>query len=271
MKPISSIIAAGLLSAVSFSAQAVPLDFNIVVRDFRGDSNANNPDFNNTLISGLRTGMVANTLDADGKPVYIGSGGGGNTAGNVFSSSSFAAWYRPCDGSTYSCDSQRTITLTANVDANDVLTYFNSSYFPLDALTSNSIWDASGHNFFFTSELNLSLIYDPTKANEFSFTGDDDVWVFINGRLVLDIGGIHGATTASFDLDNLVGSLGINAYDQYSFTMFHAERHTTESTLNITSTLGQPLNRVPEPETLALLGIGLLGLAGIRAKAKTHR
>lgn len=269
MKAINSIVVAALLSVASFSAQAFPLDFNIVVRDFRGASAANNPDFNNTLISGLVTGMVGGTLDANGKPVYVGSGGGGNAAGNVFSASSFAAWYRPCDGSTYSCDSQRTITLTANVDAGDVLTYFNNSYFPLDSLTNSSIWDASGHNFFFTSELNLSLIYDPTKANEFSFTGDDDVWVFINGKLVLDIGGIHGATTASFDLDDLVGGLGINPYDQYSFTMFHAERHTTESTLNITSTLGQPLNRVPEPETLALLGLGLLALVGVSSKRKT--
>jgi fibro-slime domain-containing protein len=261
-------IAAGLLAIASFSVQAATLPFNIIVRDFRGDTAATNPDFNNTLISGVKTGMVANTLDANGKPVYVGIGGGSNASGNVFSQDSFAAWYRSCNGSTYSCVSEQTVTLTANVDANDVLTYFNSAYFPLNSLTNPSIWDSSANNFFFTSELNLALIYDPTKENKFTFTGDDDVWVFINGQLVLDLGGIHAATTKSFDLDDLAAGLGISAYGQYSFKMFHAERHVTQSTLNITSTLGQPLNQVPEPETLALLGLGLLGMAGVRAKRK---
>lgn len=275
MKSIRTVLAAGVLSMTSLSALAFPLDFNITVRDFRGAGSANNPDFNNTNISGLKTGMVSNTLDANGKPVYIGIGGGSNAAGNVQSAATFAAWYGNCDGSAFSCVSQNTVTLTANVDANDVLTYSSNAYFPLDAITNSAIWDRAGaaanlnHNYFFTSELNLQLVYDPTKANQFSFTGDDDVWVFINGNLVLDLGGIHGATTGGFDLDNLAAGLGLDPFEVYSFTMFHAERHHTESNLSITSTLGQPLNRVPEPEILALLGLGLLGVAGSRKRRQS--
>lgn len=269
MKTIQKLIVVAALSATSLSAMAFPLSFNVTVRDFRGASAATNPDFNNTNISGLLTGMVGTTLDSDGKPVYVGSGGGSNAAGNVFSADSFAAWYRDCDGSQYACVSQHTVTLSADVDANDVLTYSNNAYFPLDSLTSSSIWDSTGspgHNFFFTSELYLELIYDPTKENKFKFTGDDDVWVFINGQLVMDLGGIHAATTGEFDLDDLVAGLGIDPYEKYGFTMFHAERHHTESNMSITSTLGQPLNQVPEPATLGLLGLGLLGLAGMRKR-----
>lgn len=151
MNTFSKLFVAAALSAISFSAAAFPLSFNVTLRDFRGAAAATNPDFNNTNISGLTTGMVASTLDSSGKPVYVGSGGGSNAAGNVFSAASFSAWYRNCDGSAFSCNSQHTVTLTAEVDANDVLNYANNAYFPLDALTDPSIWDRSGapnHNFF---------------------------------------------------------------------------------------------------------------------------
>jgi len=188
--------------------------------------------------------MVKNKLDAAGKPVYNLSGGNTNASGQIASAASFANWYRDCNAATptLTCVQSYTVPITASVNSlTQVLTYSNSFYFPIDTLTPDkSVWDVSkNHNYHFTSELEFLLAYDGAAAdgngakNKFSFTGDDDVWVFINGQLMLDLGGIHPAATNGFDLDLLAagllgldGLMGITNGEIYSFKMFHAERHT---------------------------------------------
>ena len=88
----------------------------------------------------------------------------------------------------------------------------------------------AGKNFLFTTEITYYFSYTGTEY--FDFNGDDDVWVFINGKLALDLGGIHSALGADLDVSLQEAYLGLEVTQpptNYKMSIFHAERQTSGS------------------------------------------
>ena len=91
--------------------------------------------------------------------------------------------------------------------------------------------DTCKHNYSYSMMVSASFKY--VKGQYFEFRGDDDVWVFINNRLVVDIGGIHEKVEGAVDLD----TLNLKEGREYPFNIFYAERNATGSNFKMRTSI----------------------------------
>src|SRR5690606_18785913 len=123
-------------------------------------------------------------------------------------------------------------------------------------------------NFGFTMEAHAEFRYEEGTGQSVTFAGDDDIWVFLNGKRVIDLGGLHTTETGTADLDSLKDELGLEDGKDYPLDFFFAERHTRSSKCFISTNLvfntTIPLAVTPQPDrgrTRFDLGTGELDIA----------
>jgi fibro-slime domain-containing protein len=90
------------------------------------------------------------------------------------------------------------------------------------------------HNYSFTMEIKYSFLKVPNLR--FDFTGDDDIWLFINNTLQMDLGGPHTASSETVLIDTIPGLQNLQIYN---FDFFYCERHSSNSTINIQTNILQ--------------------------------
>lgn len=278
--------------------QRVPVLF----RDFASTQ----PDFGNNSCNARAAGAVGTFLNPAGRPTL--SAGSQVTEACLSTPENFSQWFsnsaeRPTlareltlfdDGiggfvNRFGPEGQQFLT-SAAYDGDPL-------FFPVDAVTGGTAQGAPAsvpvqygvptvtaestlfpgapnHNFAFTSEMVVQFVYELDMRGSLTIAADDDVWVFLNGRLALDMGGVHEPITGVVTVDGTLGSVAVNVLDGatpqatfaaadfsmspgniYTLSVFHAEREPPVSSF-LMGISGMPF---APSECLRICNDGLLG------------
>jgi len=254
-----------------------------VFRDFADT----HPDFTNKTCNARAPGAVASALDAGARPV-LGTAAAAVTAACLSSAANFADWYTSNTRNAtlagelllfevgyvnrYGAQGEQFQIIDPTSQA--LLPFDgNPLFFPVDSINgptaqrlpasipvqygvlaatpeSTVFPGAPSHNFAFTSEMQLWFPYTADTSITLFLGADDDAWVFLNGQLALDLGGIHEQQSANLTINGALGQVtatfedatiptvvrtatdfGLLAGNLYTLSIFDAERKPPLSSL----------------------------------------
>jgi fibro-slime domain-containing protein len=205
----------------------VPGDCVTIVATIR-DFKVEHPDFQDFSADVATPGLVEAALGPDGKPVYTGIV---VDPPQMTTEDNFNQWYNDV------ADVNQSFTIELPlVEEGADLVFDDQTFFPIDGMGwgDEGLTDGQGmpHNFLFTTEIHTTFVYEPGQS--FTFIGDDDLWMFVDGQLAIDLGGLHPAQASTANLDDF----GFTPGSMHSMDIFHAERRSVDSTFRIETTIG---------------------------------
>lgn len=152
---------------------------------------------------------------------------GDASTGGVSSGESFSEWFHDKPGVNMSA--RHDIVLTD--DGTGVYTYATDAFYPIDGRLFGN--EGEPHNSYFTYSFSADFVYNQCAGQFIEFEGGDGAWVFIDGKLVMDLGGVDSATKQYLDLDRL----GLTDGETYVMTLFYAHRLEADSVFRLRTSL----------------------------------
>lgn len=214
-----------------------------VVRDFEEDHPDMEPCDDEGVDCSSERGLVAPLLGDDDKPVFVSAARDDDST--IQSEETFDQWFRDVEGVNVA------IPFDLRLTTRPRMLVFDSDNPPAGSPSGFSVdppgffpiddWNESErpHNYHFTYEVTAFIEFQ--AGDSLTIRGDDDIFVFINRRLVVDLGGIHLPQEGTVEFDDIAAELDLQPNTAYEFKLFFAERHVEQSNLRL-STNGQFLN-----------------------------
>ncbi|KAM9972268.1 hypothetical protein ACTFIW_003627 [Dictyostelium discoideum] len=235
MKLLSVLITLLIFSVIYSHANPVTLTYSVELYDqFPGYNN----NFQTNVTGGRVTGLVKSTLNSTTRvPELVSKETGGlNNAGHILNPSLFPYFFTPqLNSSLPGENSPYSFELVFTYDKNrNTYVYNNEEFFPIDVrgfdfdqekriFYNGTIY----HNYHFCMKINSAFTYQGSEY--FNFQTDHEAWAFINNKLVIDLGGIHGPIAARINTKNL----GLTIGRPYNLDLFFCNRQTVGSKLKI--------------------------------------
>ncbi len=240
-----------------------------IVRDFRPD----HPDFDVVPPEGYGQYMwnIVTTLGGDGRPDYAGGGykvlsqahdaddrpicwtlcdpdlgdtqaqPDGPDTGSITSAETFNQWFRDIPGLTMSMLLTVTGSLQEDGEYMGMYEINIPQFYPIDGMLFGN---NGAHNNFFTFQIDAEFVHDALAGYELMFKSDDDAWVFLNGQMIADLGGVNGSAEQWVELDRL----GLVDGQTYRIHLFKADRSSDSSRFHLVTNI--PLTSVTTPTIL---------------------
>ncbi|MCA9294939.1 MAG: fibro-slime domain-containing protein, partial [Phycisphaerales bacterium] len=138
-------------------------------------------------------------------------------------STSFSQWFDDVPGVNQSMP----YSLELEYVGDGVFEYVSDAFFPADNQMFGNGDDFN--NFFFTYAMTMDCEYSSCSEQFLEVAATDDVWVFVDGQLVIDLGGIRHGEKQRIDLDRL----GLTDGNTYEIRIFIAQRNDAVSELAV--------------------------------------
>jgi fibro-slime domain-containing protein len=190
--------------------------------------------------SGMHWDGIPTTVCGSNLADTAGAAGVLSTAA-ISSASSFEQWYSDVLGVNLSA--KHTIELVK--DPSGIYECLDDEFFPVDNILFGN--QGQAHNYFFTYALRTTFVHEACHAEPrfFEFQGADDAWLFINGELAMDLGGVIPNTLQHVQLDRL----GLSDGQTCTFEFFFAQRQTALSIFRMRTNV--PLESVTSYDTVS--------------------